>query len=815
MNKISLLIVILTALHNPFCICNNVDYHYHPVDDSSKIIEKVYLHSDRDSYFAGDDIWFKAYLIDASYNLLTNHSNNLHVELISPASKIINSRLVRINEGLGHGDLRLSENLISGRYRLRAYTNYMRNFEDQLFFNKDITIINSSDTGKVLSDSIKYIINKLEISFFPEGGSLVDNICSVIAFKAIDAQGAGCDVTGEIYSSTGEIITTFKSTHLGMGTFTLKPVSGLKYYAIVKNLTGDIIKCEIPGSFPTGVVLNISKTISSVLITINTNAETLPMVLKNDLSITISAHNITLKTIIFRMKSLTNKLILPIIDLPEGIVMLTLTGLDNLPLCERLVYLQNNEDVNVKIETNKSEYKLRDSVSVKISVSGASGIAQEAFLSLSAGENTSATNPSQFPSTISSWFLLESDIRGPLEEPSYYFDHSNPKRCEDLDLLLLTQGWRDFGWKYTNTNYPPETGFTVSGRLRKFFTNVPIQNSKVNVVILNNQNTLISTVPTDTSGRFRLEGIDITGGARLIVSAIGEKEHLQGLLLLDSLKYLPAKVQENMVQPKLLLKDNQVIKENIKALIREKEIKKTIRKKYTLSDTIALDEVKIIAKRPEELLPPHVISSRLLYNIPDNELIITTQLQSYKNAFQVMSGKIPGVHVGQVNYLNDDSGVRIRGALGQPLYMLDGMIVPWDEINSLPVSVIDRIDVLKTAASASALGVRGGNGVISYITKIGGSSTPIPVNYSVNIGFSGYDEARIFYSPEHSSSLESDYKPDLRTTLLWKPYITVKSNKDYFLNYFNADNSTNIKIIVEGITSTGVPVTAKTEYYVR
>ena len=130
------------------------------VNDSLRIIEKVYLHVDRDTYYPGDNIWFKAYLVEATDRLLSNHSMNLHVDLISSDSKIIGSRIIKLTDGLGNGDFQLPGKLSSGRYRLRAYTNYMRNFGDELFFNKEITIINSSDADKLLSDSITYIKNK-------------------------------------------------------------------------------------------------------------------------------------------------------------------------------------------------------------------------------------------------------------------------------------------------------------------------------------------------------------------------------------------------------------------------------------------------------------------------------------------------------------------------------------------------------------------------------------------------------------------------------------------------------------------------------
>ena len=101
--------------------------------NSSQLIEKVYLHTDRTRYYPGDDIWFKAYLIDAYYKTLTGNSGNLHVELISPSREIISSRTVRLENGLGNGDFSLSPELPAGKYRIRAYTNYMRNFSTICF----------------------------------------------------------------------------------------------------------------------------------------------------------------------------------------------------------------------------------------------------------------------------------------------------------------------------------------------------------------------------------------------------------------------------------------------------------------------------------------------------------------------------------------------------------------------------------------------------------------------------------------------------------------------------------------------------------
>jgi uncharacterized protein YfaS (alpha-2-macroglobulin family) len=76
--------------------------------DSLQIIEKVYLQTDRNCYYPGDDIWFKAYLVNALDRSISGPSRSLHVELISPSSEIIMSRIIRLDGGLGNGDFKLA-----------------------------------------------------------------------------------------------------------------------------------------------------------------------------------------------------------------------------------------------------------------------------------------------------------------------------------------------------------------------------------------------------------------------------------------------------------------------------------------------------------------------------------------------------------------------------------------------------------------------------------------------------------------------------------------------------------------------------------
>ncbi len=779
----------------------------------SPLIEKVYLHVDRTYYYPGDDIWFKAYLIGASDRLLTNHSNNLYVELISPSSKIISSRIIRLEDGLGNGDFKLPEDIRSGRLTLRAYTNYMRNFSDDLFFVKEIIVVNSKDNPGDTSKNVRYTEKKIQISFFPEGGSMVDNVSSIVAYKVVDEIGNGCNVTGKIYSSTGDFITQFKSEHNGMGSFFLRPFRGLRYYSVFKNQDSIEIKTELPKSFPEGVTLSTSiNDKNEIEVTTKTNPQTLPLILDHDLVLSFSVRKEVFKTMSYRIKSPVSSFVISTDDLPEGVIILTLSASGDLPLSERLVYIQRDTLTRIQIESDKLVYNKREPVSLKISFSGDTIINREGNVSLAVADKNLTENSTQFPRNIASWFLLESDVRGYVEDPSYYFDPSNSERFKYLDLLLRTQGWRDFAWKYDTTHFQRETGFTISGRLRRNVADKTIEGSKVNIGIFESKTTFTITIPVDTSGRFRLSGIDLTGEARLIVSGIGKKNQLQGLLVLDSMKYNPAEVSLSQqfvsfqTRTKLsLLKDSY-------------EINESVIKKYKLSDTIGLGEVKIIAEKPKNPQSIKVENSRAVYGTPDNEVIITKQLENYKNPIEILRGRIAGVEIfGKF----PDYGIRIRGVHSitgnsMPLVLVDGFKASLDDLASMPVYFIDRIDVLKSGGAMAMYGMQGANGVINIITRTTDRlGENMPVNYSVNSKISGYNVPRIFYSPQHLPNVDSFFEPDFRSTLYWKPNINLTNNNTAIVNYYNSDNSSLINVIAEGITKTGIPITGKTEYEVK
>jgi hypothetical protein len=771
-------------------------YEY-PIHDSLKIIEKVYLHTDRDYYNPGEIIWFKAYLINASSGELTDNSKNLHVELISPESKIVGSQVVRLDSGLGQSDLTLPEHLVSGRYILRAYTNFMRNYGDILFFNKNISIINPNDTTKIKTAEVE---NRVQLYFFPEGGSLVDNVSSVVSFKAVDASGKGCNISGEIFSSDGNMITTLVSTHLGMGSFVLRPVSGMGYSAVIKTETGESYKFELPKSFERGISIHTSRDVSdNIDLTVKTNSQTLSLLKDTDLILLIKKRNDLLQSIKFRINSPFSSFRIPAKDLQPGIVQLTLSVGDSLPICERLIFIAEKNNVRLNIESDKKMYLRSDTVSINVDFISDLGFDPKAFLSFSAfrkGEQL----PSNNESTIASWFLLESDIRGKVEDPAYYFDKSNASRFNDLDLLLCTQGWRDFRWKYDSLKYLPENGFTLTGRLKRLFSKQPAGEQKITMGLLGNENLVYSDTITGLNGQFTMSGIELSGEAIAWFRVQEGNKKTRFEIQLDSNSYKPPEVGNNPNFSTILRKAD--TENNTDFYIQNKNM-------YKLTDTINIPEVKVTAKRTFEKDPQkdRIIRDRLQYGTPDNEIIITPQVESYSNALEILSGRIPGVTVSGSG-LGTNIVIRGAGSINKgtpPLFLIDGVPASLDEILNIPVFCIDRIDVLK-GGSIAMFGIRGGAGVIAIITRTG---SRIPENNLLRSvatrKFTGYNNARIFFTPGYDPKA-SPTEPDIRQTFLWEPDIILNSGDERAFKFKTAGYSATIEIKVEGITDSGIPV---------
>ena len=215
--------------------------------------EKLYVHTDKEFYFTGETIWFKIYDVDASFHELMDVSKLAYVELISADHKPVAQLKVELDTGTGQGYVELPSSIMSGNYLLRAYTNWMKNFGPDYFFEKKISVVNAYRNGIAGTKDT----SKNRIQFFPEGGNLVNGLESKVAFEAT-ANEKGDDVFGVIVNDKNDTVTRFTSLRFGLGHFSFTPRDANSYRAVCYWKDGSLSVQSLPKAYNSGYVVKLN-----------------------------------------------------------------------------------------------------------------------------------------------------------------------------------------------------------------------------------------------------------------------------------------------------------------------------------------------------------------------------------------------------------------------------------------------------------------------------------------------------------------------------------------------------------------------------
>ena len=416
--------------------------------------EKVYLHLDRSSYWASEDIWFKAYLKDSPIPDCT-----LYIELLNSSGTIIDKKKFWAQHGLAYGDFHLKDTLSTGVYQIRAYTNWMRNFDDGWLFRKDLVIWNLKEK-KIYMDKRQLRENKIDIQFFPEGGTFVSELINKVAFKVTDQNGKGLDAEGRILDDLGNIVVDFKSNFKGIGNFMFQPMEGRSYEAEV-TVAGQIeMTVELPVSKPEGITLSVNSFDADQLhIQMQQKSIASPSNFTSEYTLVAQTKgevfyrkNITMGKDVFTLD--INKQ-----ELLTGIIQFTLFDIEAIPICERLAFINHHDYINVEIIPNKPAYHTRERVQLNLEAFDKEEIPFLTNLSLSVFNPESQLKTEDYPNNIFTHFLLGSELKGLIEEPGYYFKDDSLSTSQALDNLMLTHGYRHFEWEAIRADHFPQITF--------------------------------------------------------------------------------------------------------------------------------------------------------------------------------------------------------------------------------------------------------------------------------------------------------------------------------------------------------------------
>ena len=696
--------------------------------------QKVFLHLDKDIYRGGDNLWIKAYLVSGLDHLPDTISTNLYVELISPFKTRVEIKRFQMFTGFGIGDFRLSDTLPEGLYQIRAFTSWMQNFDTDFYFEKNFQLINSGyrklispkqarNNQKELDDREK-ISGDIDLQFMPEGGYLVDGIESVVAFKAINKLGKGIDTEGVITDDKGNIAATFKSFYKGIGTFTLKPEQGKKYVAVTREDNKEM-RTPLPQSLETGLVMGAEDHPDRVSLRfVSTKPKTADPT-ANELIIIGQVGGRIYYEAIIKLENRIAALEIPKAVFPDGIMQLTAFSGRGGPLAERLVFVNRHNFMKINFMASDTSTTEGKKILLEIQTTDAGSRPLIANLSLAVTRELSSQAPANRDNILSN-LLLSSDLKGYIEDPLDYFDSQSPAALKAIDNLMLAQGWRRFDWnkllagEYPKIMYHEERGLTVFGKITHDFFNIPLENCRVQLSIMDKYNDVF-TQYSSNKGMFlfenmvyydtvsvKIEAWRLSGRRNLLIVLPDEKENE---VLGQQGDYSLTTLSERDNKAYRLERAEEIRQANLKEQERLKEYRKN------------------------ELTG--------IYGEPDNVIRSEDFPKGNKNILEVMKGRIPGVQI-----IGDQVIIRGPNTIygnTQPLFLLDGMpVADVSTILSIPVDDIERVEVLK-GPRASIYGVRGTNGVVAVYTKRG----HYMVRGIIEFDMLGYNTPRIFYQPRY------------------------------------------------------------------
>lgn len=773
--------------------------------------EKAYLQTDRAVYLAGETIWLKGYLINGTTHEADSVSQVLYVELVDPAARRIRLRTqLRASYGYAPGQLRLPDTLAAGTYLLRAYTNFMRNEPDAYFFTKTIIIPGTDEQASPVEPPGRATAqNRPDIQFLPEGGQLIAGIESRVAFRATDKTGQSLAIKGFVVNAQHDTITGFASTHLGMGYLTIMPAASQVYTALVQLDAGTVLAYPLPAVQDQGMVMQVDNLSGKEQIKVyirHTKTSTDPTAAMTLLAQT-RGQPIHVVTVPLAKK--TALIQLPKRDFPEGIAQLTLFDEAHAPVCERLVFVNKDARMTVAVATDKQTYKSRERVDLTITTSAA-GKPVAANLSLAAVDDRLVPETDTNRATIVSHLLLSSDLTGTIAQPGYYFNPAHNDRWLMLDLLLMTQGWRRFTWANVlagtppPVRYPVERGLSLTGRVVR--PNGKDIGGKVNLTFLlmkrdtsqQARQPVFLVGETDEAGNFGAIDLDFTDTTLVRIEGVKGKANRDLTIQLDQLLTPTVTITQVPYNPMAFRRDE------LAEFIRRTREYLDLERQMQRNGEILLKAVTVKGRKQPEF------DSRAIYGTPDATVKFDqTNTAGRQTILDVIQGRIPGV---QVTGSGFTARVQIRGAANfsgpiEPLFVLDGMPMDLQGIMGVPVADVDRVDVLK-GASAAIYGSRGGGGVISILTKRGGSTYDITKDVTPGTLIArlpGYAPVREFYAPRYDVKKPEHIQPDYRATLYWLPMIQTNAEGKATVSFFTSDTKQHIRLRVEGVTPGGMP----------
>ena len=734
--------------------------------------EKIFTHTDKDIYLPGEIIWFKLYVVNAEDNKPVDLSKLSYVEILNADQKPVLQTKVALDKGIGNGSLYLPVALSSGVYTLRAYTNWMKNFSADYYFEKPITVVN---TLKALNAQ-QAQQHSYDVQFFPEGGNLVQNVQSRVGFKIVNHKGMGINCTGFLVRNNSDTITKFQPLKFGIGNFIFTPEAGNSYKAVIQLADSTIIK-ELPKALNEGYVLKVNNSNESRLefsVSSNSRFPDFVYVFVHTRGHLEIAEKIFLKNGTVEFPIEKN-------NLEEGISHITVFNKDMLPVCERLFFIQPKQKIIIHPAINGDQYVSRKQVKINVKSSDEFGQAIPADLSI-AVYRVDSFDESQ-TCTIENYFWLSSELKGRIESPGYYFSENDIERDKAMDNLMLTHGWSRFTWqdvlqhtKPVRTFLPEYQGHIIYGKVTDKITRLPSPGILTYLSVPGSRIQLYGAI-SDSDGIVRFYTKDIYGPNELVLQTENGNNGYD--------VEITNSFSDKHSQTALPLFD---LPKNMKNLLTDYSTGMQIQNNY-------------IGDKLRKLYIPSVDSSAFFGN-PDKVYKLDDYTR-FSTMEEVLREYVYEIFVRRqkehFNLVMSDADNKIF--LDNPLTLFNGVpVFDPNKIMKYDPLKVREIDIVKHKYFFGPLTM---NGIANFITYEPDPSMLSELN-AVILEYDGMQYQREFYSPVYETGEQIfTHMPDFRNVLYWSPSIYTDAQGSAEINFFTSDMKGKYVMVLQGINTNG------------
>ncbi len=660
----------------------------------------------------------------------------------------------------------------------------------------------------------------VDFQLFPEGGRAVTGLENKIAFKAVNQYGNPVDVEGWLKDRSGRKLKMIRSYYNGMGFFTELLEKDKGYYIELEKPYRKII--DFAPIENDGILMNV----------IQNNKDQVTIYLASNIndSKRVSVVMTLNGQVIYSVSGYLNKkatVEVPVSNLTRGVGTITLFNEEEVPIAERLIFINKDKQTNLKLVTDKYIYSPREKVNLKLEVTDDRGRAAMGNFSLAVVDAELDLNRQDELGGIESYLLLSSELKGKIPTPGFYFEESDNLRRLALDMIMLTHGWRKYSVsevvsKDWHKIKKPGHQEVISGTVERK-NNKELGDAKVNYIAI--EGGMFVQVETDKEGDFSIfyPYLDKEGVSYLVNGFTENKKKVK--LALNVGKDDPyVQLVEDMLN-----EYDHLLHENLRELYAEMMHVVEVSELEDLGRYQLLQEVTVESEKIKEPVKDRYAQ---FYRNADTITFSGDDLLPANDFFGLLRQASPlfwsDINQGRVifggrNFWNRRP--RAMNNFADPfdsfggrhvLFIVDGMPFGYNirQLDFIRKENIEVMTVVRYPFNNFYGGFSSNEGMVFVKTK----NIPAEDRMQPDQDFmivEGYQVRKEFYSPLYDTpDSRKTIQPDLRTTLFWAPNIQTDKEGIANVSFYNHDRITRVKIKAEGITDSQVPVSGNFEFLI-